>query len=175
MLETEILHLTAELRNPLLTSIMSSLTSLGSPVFGVTLLLYLHFAKQEKEKTELFQGLLATEILVYILKAAVARPRPQAATEAVTLGLNTHAFPSGHTATAFLLATVLSTRKTKRYLYTLAVIVGISRIYLGAHYPSDVIAGAIIGLAAGIYTPYTRTEKKLQELKKQWVPGSGRS
>ncbi|MDE2483821.1 MAG: phosphatase PAP2 family protein [candidate division NC10 bacterium] len=60
-------------------------------------------------------------------------------------------FPSGHSVTAFALAFVLS-RVYPRYallFYGLAVLVAISRVYLAKHFPSDVVAGAAIGILAG--------------------------
>jgi membrane-associated phospholipid phosphatase len=60
------------------------------------------------------------------------------------------AFPSGHATTAFALATLLSLwypRWTGGYL-ALAALVGWSRIVLGSHFPSDVLAGAVLGCAA---------------------------
>lgn len=66
-------------------------------------------------------------------------------------------FPSGHTTTSFALATilVLATRGGRRaWIGQLAVLwaalVGISRIYRGVHWPSDVAAGALLGIAGGI-------------------------
>lgn len=60
-------------------------------------------------------------------------------------------FPSGHSVTAFAVAFVLS-RVYPRYallFYGLAVLVAISRIYLAKHFPSDVVAGAAVGILAG--------------------------
>lgn len=60
-------------------------------------------------------------------------------------------FPSGHSVTAFALAFVLS-RAYPRYaflFYGLASLVALSRVYLAKHFPSDVVAGAAIGLLAG--------------------------
>lgn len=58
-------------------------------------------------------------------------------------------FPSGHTAYAFAMATLFSDRypKLKIPFFVLAASTGIARIYLGKHYPSDVIVGAILGYA----------------------------
>lgn len=57
-------------------------------------------------------------------------------------------FPSGHACNAFMIAAILAERfRRKRYaFYGAAALVGLSRIYLGLHYPSDVIAGACLGL-----------------------------
>ncbi len=72
-------------------------------------------------------------------------------------------FPSGHATTAFALATVLSLwypRWTAAWL-ALATIVGWSRVALGSHFPSDVLAGAIVGV--GVTLVFFR-----------WVPGVGK-
>jgi undecaprenyl-diphosphatase len=58
-------------------------------------------------------------------------------------------FPSGHSGNAFMVAALLAERlRRKRYYwYGLAAVVALSRVYLGVHYPSDVLAGACLGLA----------------------------
>ena len=60
-------------------------------------------------------------------------------------------FPSGHTATAFAaaVAVALIYPRLGRPLLALAVVVGISRVYLGMHYALDVTAGMVLGIAVG--------------------------
>lgn len=88
------------------------------------------------------------------IKYSVMRFRPHELAGAILRqdpgmsGATDPSFPSGHTAIAFMIATFLSARYPKWSIlfYFLACLIGITRIYLGLHYPSDVIVGAIIGV-----------------------------
>jgi undecaprenyl-diphosphatase len=86
------------------------------------------------------------DLLADAIKFAVPRHRPFEP----QLGPHerTHSFPSGHTATAFAGATMLASYapRLRVPLYVLAVLIGLSRLYNGVHYPTDVIAGAVLGL-----------------------------
>lgn len=74
--------------------------------------------------------------------------------DGVTHG-GSNSFPSGHTASAFALATILSLYSKNRLVgilcFILAVAAGYSRIYLGQHFFTDVFAGAVIGVMAALF------------------------
>lgn len=64
---------------------------------------------------------------------------------------STKSFPSSHAVNNFAVAVFLSYyyEKLKKIFYGIAIVIGFSRIYVGAHYPSDVLGGALIGLVLG--------------------------
>lgn len=101
--------------------------------------------------------------LTYALKNVIRRPRPYAALDGVRARDWRHvgddvfdpfSFPSGHTSTAFVIATSLSLSYPEWYVVGPAAVwaggMGIARIWLGVHYPSDVLAGATIGTGAAV-------------------------
>ena len=99
---------------------------------------------------------LLTELLLcnVILKPAAARPRPFEVNMGVRLLIEApkdFSFPSGHTGASFAAAAALFFAGSRGWIPVgiLAVLIGFSRLYLYVHYPSDVLAGALLGIAAG--------------------------
>jgi membrane-associated phospholipid phosphatase len=93
--------------------------------------------------------------LNFAVKLVVRRPRP------VLEGLpalggapSSLSFPSAHATSSFACATAMTRIAPEAaFLFILAVAIGVCRPYLGMHYPSDVIAGAILGTALGLVVP----------------------
>jgi undecaprenyl-diphosphatase len=97
----------------------------------------------------------AIELSVYwLVKRFVTRLRPFVEIPGVTMLLpppDEFSFPSGHTAAALVMTTVSSIvfPGFMFFMVPLSMGIGISRVYLGVHYPSDVVAGAFLGVFAG--------------------------
>lgn len=102
-------------------------------------------------------------IIVQLLKKVVERPRPLKEMETLLLAgevkihslfypYRANSFPSGHTQAAFGTATALIciTKKHIFYFISIASLIGLSRIYVGVHFPLDVVSGAIIGTLTSI-------------------------
>ena len=138
---------------------MPVITELGTTkiLLAVAILIFLVMSpKKRRAAIVLVIGLVATYIVVYLLKHWIARPRPFMVLpdirllEADKMGFS---FPSGHAAQAFLAATVFSAFFRRNALFfTIASLVAFSRVYLGVHFVSDVIWGAIIGTGVGYGT-----------------------
>ena len=131
--------------------------SAGIPL-GV--LVYGLIDKNKDEKNngyELISAMLINASVTELLKIGFNRTRPaDRYPDEIFVRSATHgsSFPSGHTSQAFAMATTLSLQCRKWYivvpLYAWAGCVGYSRMYLGKHYPSDVLAGAMVGAASSL-------------------------
>lgn len=103
----------------------------------------------------LFMGLLSTGAVVQLLKHSIGRARPKLTYDPVFIGPSFKSgydsFPSGHSAMAFFFAYTLSRYfpKYRILFYLFALAVSIDRVEERAHFPSDILAGAIIGLVIG--------------------------
>jgi len=97
-----------------------------------------------------------SDLLANLLKTVFDRPRPfdvVAHPEPLITGTLASSFPSGHAATSAAGAVILSVLVGRRiwpWLLALAVLIGFSRVYVGVHYPGDVLAGAAIGAAVSL-------------------------
>ena len=141
-----------------LDAVMPVITFLGNGGwFWIAMAVVMLFFKRTR-KTALMMGaalVLGLLICNLWLKPTVARIRPYEVVEGIRLLIEKQSdfsFPSGHTTASFEAATMLMLRD-KRFgipAMVLAVIIAFSRMYLYVHYPTDVLAGAILGITFGI-------------------------
>lgn len=158
-----------------LNIVMKGLTSLGSGLTAVVLVLLLFLLKI---RYGFYIGLSAavSGIVTQLLKIFVfpGHHRPVKYFSDLGISLDTvsgvhihfyHSFPSGHTTTAFAiwfgLSFIVKNMFLKIILFILAVAIGYSRIYLAQHFPEDIIGGAVIGgLAAMLFYNYVGSWEK---------------
>ena len=139
--------------------IMICFTQFGNGAFSVVLALILSAFTERMLAYEIMLGTLTLWLVVEIMKVLFHRKRPFVKLlEYRIVGSRARgsSFPSGHTSQSFFLATFLFKYFHLSFFITLAVftialLVGITRMYLGMHFPRDVLGGAILGTAWGIF------------------------
>jgi len=156
-LDIRILRQINEHRNTHLDGTFKTFSNSVSPISIAAPILVFGTGMIEKNQDLKQKGLmigesfLVTTLVATTLKHSINRARPFETypdIQKLSDG-GSSSFPSGHTSDAFSTATSLSLAFPKWYViapsYTYAALVGYSRMHLGVHYPSDVLAGAIIG------------------------------
>ena len=146
-------------RCAVLDPIMMVYTQLGNAgiLWIVLSVLLLCFPKTRKagfvSLVAMLLGLLCTNV---ILKHLVGRTRPWLVVEGLLPLVEEHdpnSFPSGHTCAAFAAASAWWRTLPRRWMkvtgLVMAVLMGFSRLYVGVHFPNDVLAGAAVGLLCG--------------------------
>jgi len=139
--------------NPVLDAIMVALSVSGYVYFMALWAVPLWFLGRRRIAVDLLLLILIDMVLATLMKDAFALPRPTIGTVLPPFDRDGYGFPSAHATRAFALALLLTLRLPDRrvqgIVFAYAIFVGISRIYAGVHWPSDVLAGAVIGLAWG--------------------------
>jgi len=140
-------------------SLMVILTQIGNGLVALMLVVVFYLLNQRIFAFQFVLGTITLWLVVELSKLLISRKRPYLSIEATRIIGNKaggFSFPSGHTSQAFFMATIFSQSFHLPWfvvlvMYLLAVITGITRIYLGAHYPRDVIAGAFLGTIWGYF------------------------
>ena len=133
------------------------MTSLGDTSVAVVLI-WLFLPKNSQALVRLSFVFVLGSILSPAIKHYFDYPRPLGVLgdTVVVVGpaLQTHGFVSGHTLTAFLVAALVFYSYQTRWVFCailVAILVGVSRIMVGAHWPADVLIGALVGWGGGMF------------------------
>jgi len=149
----------AEHQTPALRSFMRYVSLFGDWPSHVALgLLFLAIAwiRDRKRWTRIFLAMLIAMSLAgvtgYVVKRTIPRSRPSVHTDmrwgGPRFSSKYHSFPSGHVdaSTAFFCSLFLANRRIGLACFPIPILIGLSRMYLGAHYLSDVVCAAVLGI-----------------------------
>lgn len=172
-MELQILDVLQTIHNPVLDTIMCAITRLGDAgIIWILLCIVLLILPKTRKSGVVLMAALLVDLVVcnVILKPLVHRIRPfdvKTGIELLVKRPTDYSFPSGHTAASVASVMALYLAGEKKIwvpALILAVLIAFSRLYLYVHYPTDVLGGMIIGIAAGAIGYWL--VKKVQELIK---------
>ncbi|MBQ8180051.1 MAG: phosphatase PAP2 family protein [Candidatus Methanomethylophilaceae archaeon] len=163
--ELEILHWIHSFSSPGMDALMLGVTTVSTHAAVWLLAAALLILSNRERRTGcsmVLAVLIAFTIADLVMKPLFCRERPcdLAGFELLVSVPTTYSFPSGHTAMAFAPATVLFLRDRRAGAVALAfaALVGVSRMYLFVHWPTDVVVGALVGIVSG-YVAALLTER----------------
>lgn len=166
-LELQFLKLLEGMRSEFSVRLFEWITMLGEETILILMIAVLYYAVDKKLAMRIGYITITSMCVNNTVKNLVKRPRPFAIGDVKPARAHTatgYSFPSGHTQTISTWTTAFAVCFKKRWVSVLAgiaiVAVGFSRLFLGVHYPSDVVAGAVLGIlmAVGLSLIYDKTE-----------------
>lgn len=172
-MELSILNFIQSLRNPIFDLFFEVLTTLGNRgelFFALIFVVMLNRKNWKFGRYTLFALILTVASVELIFKPIVQRPRPFIANPAVLLIIDQpsgFSFPSGHAASAFVVAMMfyLNNMPYKKTIMVCAALMAFSRLYVYVHYPSDVIAGSLLGIFIALAVNKLMINSKIKQSK----------
>ena len=147
-------------RNPILDRIMITMTRLGdNGIFWIILaLFFVAFKKTRRMGICCFLSMIFSYVSVnIILKNVIGRIRPYDAIEELMCIIEVQpdfSFPSGHSSISFACLTVIFLMVPKKTYAVIPAVIGLlicfSRMYVGVHYPTDILGGILLGILCGL-------------------------
>ncbi|MEK6987705.1 MAG: phosphatase PAP2 family protein [Candidatus Thermoplasmatota archaeon] len=143
--------------NPVLDVLMSLFSAIALPYILPLLAIPLWWKRHRELAFDLLVLLVVVILVTEVLKYAIGRQRPCDVLANVTPNacatVGDPSLPSGHASRIFAVAALLSLRfkwGVRLGSFGVAILTGLSRVYLGVHWPSDVLAGAVLGIALAV-------------------------
>ncbi len=128
------------------------------PITIIIVYVWTHDKKRDAINDSIYMAIASAIAwgIAHILKNTFKTLRPELAHDILLKSESIYAFPSGHTTFFFALATALyfHHKKLAYITYIVAAAVGIARVYIGVHYPIDIIGGAVLGILVGVSSKY---------------------
>ena len=157
-IEKDLSNLIINNRIDFLNQIFIVITYAGPYITFFLTTLFLFSKNKKNYMLAFWLSFLITILILEIIKIGVARPRPELTALVKATG---YSFPSMHTALAFLPLIFIDNKKWRLFWFIFALLVAFSRLYLGVHYLSEVLAGALIAYLVGYITLTIERKYKL--------------
>lgn len=168
-MELQILRFIQQFMNPVLNIFFEVITFLGEETLIIPILAFIYWLIDKRKGELIAFSIFTTFLLNNFLKGIFNLPRPIGEEGIITLREHTatgSSFPSGHTQAATTALTsgalIIKKKSFTTFATILSLLIGLSRLYLGVHYPKDVLVGLILGIAIAIlcYKSFYSNHKK---------------
>lgn len=168
-MELEIIRLIQRFINPVLDAFFVAVTMVGEPYFAAAILAWIYWNVDKGRGRFIAYGVFTSLVFNNVVKDLFKLPRPIGQEGIISRRVETatgHSFPSGHTQNAAAFFTSCALAFSSKLLAWAApavvVLVGVSRLYLGVHYPKDVLVGAVLGTVIPLllHRVYLKTREK---------------
>lgn len=169
-MELEILKSIQSIANPFFDVLFELITMCGEQVVLIAIMAIIYWTYDKKFGEYMAYSVLTTVLLNNAMKDIFKMKRPIGEDGIRSLRTETatgYSFPSGHTQGSAAFYSSIAIYLKKRWLYILMaiiiILIGFSRLYLGVHYPKDVIVGGILGVLTSVvcYKLYNKFDNKL--------------
>lgn len=136
--------------------LMPIITYIGSAIFGIIFcIISFFYFKTKILSIETATALIVSSLIARFIKVHVSRIRPYITLKNLytrKIGIDNYSFPSGHTTAAFSIGVMLALSIPSIAFFSIltAAAVGVSRMYLGVHYPTDVFVGMLLGTVTSL-------------------------
>lgn len=160
----EFIQAIAAVRSPALTAVMEAFTTLGDQETYLLLIPLLFWCIELSLAVRLGLAFIASSYLNTLLKDVLMQPRPCDLAAVCISQAEGYGLPSGHAQSAVLVWGLAAGQIRSGWFWAVALLmmllIGFSRVYLGVHFPTDVVAGWILG--AGLLLAYSRWGRDME-------------